>query len=129
MPESPPVPTLPPPKGLRSGSRKFWKTATAGVIWRPDELILLENACKTMDLVEQLDAAMDGQPLVVPGSLGQLREHPLLSEARQQRAALARLLAQLKYPEPEMDAHSRTAGERSSAARKLAAERWSRRGA
>ena len=90
---------------------------------RPDELIVLENAAKTIDLVAKLDLAMADQPLVVPGSQGQLREHPLLSEQRQQRALLARLLAQLKLPESdELDAFR--GQQRQDSARSAARARW-----
>jgi hypothetical protein len=66
---------------------------------RADELILLENACKTIDLIDNLEAGMTGQPLTTRGSMGQEREHPLLSEARQQRGLLRQILAQLKLPD------------------------------
>jgi hypothetical protein len=59
---------------------------------RPDELILLENTCRTIDRIAELDAALEGQPLVVGGSKGQDREHPLLSESRMQRTLLRQML-------------------------------------
>jgi len=52
--------------------------------------------------------------------MGQQREHPPLSEARQQRGQLARFLAQLKLPDE--DGLSST----STKARKAAQARWSR---
>jgi hypothetical protein len=89
----------PAPKGLGSHGRRFWKRVISTYQLRVDELILLESACKTIDRVQALDDAMEGQPLTTTGSMGQQREHPLLSEARQQRAYLNRTLAQLDLPD------------------------------
>ena len=84
---------------------------------------MLETACFCADLVAKLEAAMAGQPLVVKGSMGQEREHPLLSEQRQQRALLNRSLAQLRLPDVAgVDSGAET---RSVAARKAAQTRWS----
>ena len=91
-----------PPPGLGTAGRRLWKQVQKQYTLRPDEAVLLETACKTVDVIAELEAAMDGQPLTTTGSMGQQREHPLLSEARQQRGLLNRTLAQLKLP--DMDA-------------------------
>jgi len=64
---------------------------------------------------------MVGEPLVVAGSMGQMREHPLLSEVRQQRAFLNASLRQLKLPELD---EAFSASQRSHAARNAARSRW-----
>ena len=94
-------------KGLCTVGKRMWRRILAGYELRPDELFLLENACKVANAVARLEAAMQGEPLMVKGSMNQLREHPLLSEARQQRALLARLLGQLKAPRGGQPAVSR----------------------
>jgi hypothetical protein len=86
------------PGPLTRCTRLPWPSANSYEL-RADELFLLENACKVADTVAQLEAAMQEEPLTVKGSMNQLREHPLLSEARLQRALLARLLGQLKLPD------------------------------
>lgn len=91
--------STPTPKGLAAGGRRCWKQVVSAYNLRPDELILLESACKTIDRVAELDAAMEGEPLVTKGSMGQVREHPLLAEARMQRALLRQTFAQLKLPD------------------------------
>ena len=91
------------PKGLDRTGRRLWRDVVSAYELRPDELILLDSACRTADLVVRLEAAMEGQPLTVRGSMGQEREHPLLSEARQQRSLLARLFAQLKLPDADAE--------------------------
>lgn len=98
MTENPRVAT---PRGLDKRGRRLWRQVTGAYLLRPDELILLENACKCVDLIANLEAGMEGQPLIVRGSMGQEREHPLLAEARQQRALLNRTLAQLDLPDQD----------------------------
>lgn len=64
------------------------------------ELSLLREAVRTVDVLAELDAAVrrDG-PLL--GSPQGERVHPALIESRQQRIALARLLAALRLPAGE----------------------------
>jgi hypothetical protein len=111
-----------PPRALEAAGRKLWRAVLGAYELRPDELIVLETACSCADLVAKLEAAMAGQPLVVKGSMGQEREHPLLSEQRQQRALLNRSLAQLRLP--DVDGVDRGASARSVAARRAAQSRW-----
>ncbi len=99
----------------------MWRRIVGAYELREDELVLLEQAARVADTLALLEAGMRGAPLLVTGSMGQQREHPLLSEARQQRGQLARLLAQLKLPDG--DGLSTT----STKARKAAQARWSRR--
>lgn len=113
-----------PPKGLEAPGRKLWRGVVSAYDLRPDELFVLESACACADLVAKLAAGMEGQPLVVRGSMGQEREHPLLSEQRQQRALLTRTLAQLKLPDLDPSAAAHQAQERSVAGRKAALSRW-----
>lgn len=118
------------PKGLDLHGRRMWKRVVSAYQLRPDELFVLDSACRTLDTASKLEAAMEGEPLLVKGSMGQMREHPLLSEARQQRALLARLLAQLKLPEDGTAEQYQTgpwsAFDRSMNARNAARARWQR---
>jgi hypothetical protein len=111
------------PQGLGKRGSQLWKSFSSSYAFRPDELIVVEQAARTLDTIGLLDEALSGQPLVVKGSMGQEREHPLLSEVRQQRAALARLLRQLDLPEEDA---GYSAGSRSAAARSMARARWTR---
>lgn len=92
-------PVIPAPKGLQKPARGLWRSVLKAYNLRPDELVLLESACWTLDFVARLDAELVDAPLTVRGSMGQERENPLLSERRQQSAHLARLMAQLKLPD------------------------------
>lgn len=126
MPESRSIPA---PKGLSVGGKRCWKQVTSAYDLRPDERILLENACRTVDRIAELDAAMVGQPLISKGSMGQEREHPLLSEARQQRTLLRQLFAQLKLPDADaghgkMNQHREAGMSRWAAAHGSNDSRW-----
>jgi len=98
----------------------LWADVTGTFALRVDELAVLKQAARVVDTLERLDVALAGVDLVVVGSAGQQREHPLLSEARQQRAALARLLSQLKLPDADAEANLASAWGRAAARRRWA---------
>ena len=112
------------PVGLGVAGARLWRQVSGDFDLRADETVLLGAACTTLDTIARLVAAMIGAPLVVKGSLGQEREHPLLSELRQQRLTVARLLRQLDLLDVDEMAHLRSAA-RSAKGRALARERWS----
>jgi hypothetical protein len=113
-----------PPQHLGKSGRSFWRDIVRDHELRADELAVLLRACETADMIDAMTEALVGQSLTVPGSQGQLREHPLVSEKRQQIALQARLLAHLKLTEYD-DAGTADA---SDAARKLVRARYDRRG-
>jgi hypothetical protein len=115
---------LPVPSGLRFAGSKLWRDVTSTYVLRVDELAVLESAARTVDTIAGIDQAMEGEPMIVKGSQGQLREHPLISEGRQQRAALARLLRQLALADVDAEMGLVGADARSSAGRALARQRW-----
>lgn len=89
----------PPPKGLGTAGRSLWRSIAAR--WRLDERehALLTQACKTADLIAQLEVLLATEGLTVIGSNGQPRLSPVPTEIRQQRIALDRLLSSLSLPE------------------------------
>jgi hypothetical protein len=76
--------------------------------WELDarELHLLERACRCADELDDLEAAVDADGVVVKGSRGQASVHPALSEARQLRLVQLRLLGGIQLPDE--DAEPRT---------------------
>lgn len=112
------------PTGLSEKSGRFWLEVVGEHTLRSDEVVILTEACRVMDVVAQLDKALHGEPLTVSGSVGQLREHPLLSESRQQRLALSRLLRQLDLDDAE-DVAELKDELRSRRNRQAARSRWS----
>ncbi|MDN5918300.1 MAG: hypothetical protein L0I76_24920, partial [Pseudonocardia sp.] len=87
------------PAHLDARGRGFWRAVTTDYELRPDELRVLEDACRELDLIERLDAEQRDTALTVPGSHGQPVAAPLLGELRAHRALLARLLNQLRLPD------------------------------
>jgi hypothetical protein len=63
----------------------------------PPELELLTEACRTLDLITDLRAEAAKNGIVIASNQG-VRVHPAVVEARQQRLALAKLLAALGLP-------------------------------
>lgn len=116
---------VPTPQNLGPKAEQVWEDISTGYELRTDELRILEDACREIDLVERLEDELRDQPLMVSGSQGQLVASPLVSELRQHRAVVARLLAQLKLPDEDGRAQESV----SNAARKAANARWQQRGA
>ena len=117
---------MPAPRELSKAGRALWLLVGKGnYVLRPDEQSVLLSACKTADMIERLESAWvdAGCPMVSTGSMGQEVIHPLVGEIRAQRAAHARLLAQLKLPDSGEAAPAESASEK---ARRAAVARWSR---
>lgn len=114
------------PQGLGDKARRTWRSITRQYELRADELRMLEDACRTIDLIEKMQVRLDDQvtQLVVKGSTGQPAANPLIQEIRQQRAVLQRLFAALKLS--DVDESAGAAQERSASARDAAAARWGR---
>jgi hypothetical protein len=116
---------LMPPSGLRAPGRRLW-TAVAGLyVLTPAELAMLGEACRTADEVDRLERAVRALPeLVVSGSTGQPKAHPLLAEVRAHRQLLERLTSALNLPDDDQ-----VVGDRASTkhARTAAQGRWRRK--
>lgn len=114
-----------PPTGLSAASRSLWKGIIDRWDLRPDELTVLERACRAADAASDLRKVVDREGLTVLGSMGQTVVHPALQEARQQDALATTLLRSLRLPDDESETKSDSApGERSAAARSAAKSRW-----
>jgi hypothetical protein len=85
------------PEGLKAGGRRLWKAIDDDYELDEHELALLLQAARTVDALDLLQAAVDAEGPLVSSPQGP-RAHPGLVEARQQRIALARLLAALRVP-------------------------------
>jgi P27 family predicted phage terminase small subunit len=116
-----------PPKGLSEAGRALWRQIQRAV---PDdaelderEAAILAAACRQADDVAALEAAIAAHGVVVEGSRGQPRLSPLMTEARQGRLALARLLGELDLS--DADAQRRSA--RSRRGQQAANARWDAR--
>jgi hypothetical protein len=81
------------PRGLSPAGRKLWNAVSSDYELESHELLLLENAARTADLVAGLQELIDAEGLVLGG-----KTHPAVAEIRQQRIVLARLLVALRVP-------------------------------
>lgn len=114
----------PAPSGLSKRANKRWNEVVTRWDLRPDELRVLEDACREMDLVDALEELVGSEGLTATGSMGQVVIHPAVQEVRQHRSILASLLRSLKLPDEVAESAKETAGDRSSAARAAAKSRW-----
>jgi hypothetical protein len=96
------------------------------------ELHILESACRTEALIEELEAGLAGQPLTVPGAHGKgIQAHPLFAEIAKQKGLLLRQINALKLPKDDQESADvidmdgpRRPMTRSESARKAARTRW-----
>lgn len=118
------------PRGLGPDGAKLWRKVVDQLT--KDDLMLdaretrwLEDACREADIVARLEAALIDAPNMVKGSQGQPVINPMLTEVRQHRETIGRLLARLVM------ADTSTAAGRgydvSAAARHAARSRWNPR--
>lgn len=105
-----------PPRGLAKDGRRFWRQVTDDYRLRPDELAVLERACRVLDDLAVLDGEMADEPPVVEGSMGQVVAHPLLAERRHHADLLTRLVRQLGLPDEPGVAEAQRAVERGKVA-------------
>lgn len=122
-----PTPKSPPtPRNLGEAGAELWRQiATDGNYeLRPDELRVLEDACREADLIDAIEAQLSADIaagcFTVKGSMGQPVVNPLISEQRQHRSTLAGLLGKLKLPDEDSD----VSAPRSTQARSAAQSRW-----
>jgi hypothetical protein len=85
------------PRGLRAPGKRLWVAVTSEFDLDPPEAALLEEACRTRDLLADLRREIAQNPPVIDSSQGP-RVHPAVVEVRQQRLVLAKLIAGLGLP-------------------------------
>lgn len=101
--------TIPkPPKGLAVSGRKLWSSIVKRYDLEEHESTLLLQACRTVDMLDALQAELDTAGMIVASPQGE-KVNPAAPELRQQRIALARLLAALRVPIGDDTSKSRDA--------------------
>jgi hypothetical protein len=103
------------PTGFGRAGKALWSGVASKYELRVDEHRILEDACRLSDVISALEAGMQGQELLVKGSMGQPVLNPLLAEQKTHRTALAGLLRQLKLPD-EADSGAGEANQQRTAA-------------
>ena len=89
-----------PPRGTGKAGAALWRAVLAEYELEQHELLLLREAVRTVDVLDELSERVAQDGPVLASAQGD-RAHPALVEARQQRITLARLLAALRLPAGE----------------------------
>ncbi|MGW9568819.1 hypothetical protein [Prescottella equi] len=91
------------PRGLKARGKALWRDLhqTFDMTNDPHRQVLIEDACRTADVIDRLQTVVDAQDLRVRGSQGQPVAAPELAELRQYRALLGQLLNRLALPDTE----------------------------
>ncbi len=87
------------------------------------EIAILHAAAHQADDIRALEASIERDGVTVAGSQGQPRLNQAVTEVRQARVALARLLGQLNLPDPVSE---KPESHTTLRARKAAEARWKR---
>lgn len=82
---------------MGAAGRRLWSSVVDVFDLDEHERVLLVEAVRTVDLLAELDAAVRADGALVDSPQG-VKANPAAVEARQQRIALARLLAALRLP-------------------------------
>ena len=88
------------PTGLTGNALKLWTDTTAKFELETHELVILEQACRELKLIDQLQEnidALDGDVMTV-GSRGQEVINEQVSEIRQHRAKFEQSIRALQLP-------------------------------
>lgn len=97
----------PAPKGTGPRGRALWRDVLERYELDRPERVLLEEAVRCADTLDELQAAVDRDGAIVADRFGQDRPHPAAVEARQLRVTLARIIAALRIPEDRTEAAGR----------------------
>lgn len=84
-----------PPAGLAPRGRRLWREVHQRYVMNELEVQRLAELCKVLDRCDAIAAELEGQPMVVTGSAGQLRAHPLLTVLQGQQVLADRLATAL----------------------------------
>ena len=110
------------PDGLDTAGTALWSALVADYSFDPHELAVLGVACRQADDVAALEAVIRSDGYTVAGSAGQPRLNGAVSEVRQGRLALGKLLGALALPDDDGKPLTRAQRQAQHAAR----VRWDR---
>lgn len=85
------------PNGLGQAGKKLWSTVTDSFELGEHELLVLLEACRTADTLNELEESRKMYGSVIDSPHGK-KANPAVVEARQQRLVFAKLLASLAIP-------------------------------
>lgn len=89
-----------PPEGLQERGEAVWRAVMTAFELQAHETALLVEICRTVDLLDRLQALVLDQGEVLPWGDG-VRANPALVELRQHRLVLSRMITSLGIPADE----------------------------
>lgn len=110
------------PDGLGVAGALLWGKFVPTFQFEEREEEVLIQACRQADDIAGLEQAVEDEGRIVEGSRGQRRMNAVVTELRQSRLALARLLGMLKLPDDD----GRPMSAKSERAQRAAFARWDR---
>ena len=84
-----------PPRELGRRGRVLWRELHEVLEYESHETVIVVEACRTVDAIGELAAALETDGYMTSGSTGQRVVHPAVAELRQQQQSLVRLLTSL----------------------------------
>ena len=101
--------------------RAFWDLAQEKYEFDPHEAEVLLEACRTLDVIDELAGVVRRDGAMTVGASGQPVVHGAVGELRQYQAAASRLLAQLNLDSAEV---GQVLSAKQASARAAAQKRW-----
>ena len=101
--------TMTEPSGLREAGRILWREITGSFELDSHEAILLREACRLTDRLDELDEIAGTEGRVLHNGDKPV-VHPAVIEARMTTIALTRVLASLRLPSGEEDGRPQRRG-------------------
>ena len=98
------------PKGLHQSGKRLWRDVLEEYELDVHEELLLLQAARCADRLDQLAVEAAGAPTTVTNAKGDQVANPLLTESRQQSITLTRLIASLRLPSDEEDVRPQRRG-------------------
>lgn len=86
------------PEKFGKSGRDLWSETEDKYVLSGPEKLILKQACRAADRLDEIQSAMNGAELIVEGRV-QPVANPLLVEFRLQAQLLAKLIAQLRIPD------------------------------
>ena len=110
-----------PPVILRTRGKALWIELQEKFEFDPQDVQLLLETCRTLDVIDSLSQSMDTDGVMIVGSQGQMVLNSAVAELRQQQAAFARLVGHLNLLDAEL---GQAISARSRAAKTAGQARW-----
>ena len=119
------VDAYPPPRNLGEAGAGLWRHLVEDYTWRYDELIMVERACRLVDVVRRRETEIaELNTLEATDHRGAAIENPVASGLARDLNALRLIMASLGVAGSTTTSTRTSSSARSTAARSAANKRW-----